>query len=191
QAEVYGLDLSAEMLEQAKQKEGAQAIRWILGDAQALPFPNRSFDCTFICLALHHIEDKARAIEEMYRVLKPGGRSLIWTVSHHQIRAFPLNEFFLSLAKIDLSRFPSIPQIQEWMERAGFTAVRRKEVLFEEEIPTADYIARVRNRYISTLDLLGEEEFALGLKRLERSLPRRYGPRMIRRPRFTIVTGRR
>lgn len=76
QAEVYGLDLSAEMLEQAQGKKGAETVHWISGDAHALPFPDRSFDCTFMCLVLHHIEDKARAIEEMYRVLKPGEEAL-------------------------------------------------------------------------------------------------------------------
>jgi ubiquinone/menaquinone biosynthesis C-methylase UbiE len=190
QTEVYGLDLSAEMLAQAQGKEGAEVIRWILGDAQALPFPDRFFDCTFMCLVLHHIEDKARAISEMYRVLKPGGRSLIWTTSHHQIKDSLLNEFFPSLQKIDLRRFPPIPTIKGLMGSAGYIDICAEEVTFQEQVRTSDYIEKVRNRYISTLSLIDEEEFAAGTKKLERALPRRYGQRMTRESRFMIVTGR-
>jgi len=190
-AEVYGLDLSAEMLEQAKQKEGAEAVHWILGDAQALPFPDRSFDFTFMCLVFHHIGDKARAIEEMYRVLKPGGRSLIWTSPHRQIKDSLLNEFFPSLPKIDLARFPAISAIEDLMESKGFTDIRAEVVAFRERTSTHDYIERVRNRYISTLRLIDEEEFAAGMEKLERSLPQRYGRMMTRRNRFTIIVGER
>ena len=189
QAEVWGLDLSAEMLEQAKQKKGAETIHWILGDAQALPFPDRFFDLTFMCLVLHHIEDKARAIEEMYRVLKPGGRSLIWTVSHQQIKDFLLNEFFPSLQRIDLGRFLPIPTIKDLMGSAGYTHIHVEEVVFQEQMATSDYIEKVRNKYISTLSLIDEKEFAVGLEKLEKALLRRHGERMLREGRFTIVVG--
>lgn len=189
QAEVYGLDLSAEMLKRAQGKEGAETVHWILGDAQALPFPDQSFDFTFMCLVLHHIEDKVRAIEEMYRVLKPGGRSLIWTSSHRQIKDSLLNEFFPSLPKIDLARFPSIPMIKDLMESAGYADICAEEVTFQEQILTNDYIERVRNRYISTLRLISEEEFAAGMEKLERVLPRRHGERMNCKSRFTIIVG--
>jgi len=188
-AEVYGLDLSPEMLEQAMNKKGAEAIHWILGDAQALPFSDKFFDCTFMCLVLHHIEDRAQAIKEMYRVLKPGGRSLIWTTPHPQIKSSLLNEFFPSLPKIDLNRFPSITTIKTLMKAAGYFSIQEEAVIFQERIATSRYIEKVRNKYISTLSLLSEEEFAAGLKKLEKCLPQRYGQRMTRRHQFTIVVG--
>jgi SAM-dependent methyltransferase len=190
-AEVWGLDLSEEMLAQAKRKEGAAAVRWVLGDAQALPFPNGSFDFAFMCLVLHHLGDKARALAEMTRVLRPGGRGLIWTVSHRQIEESPLNEFFPSLARLDLERFPPIPTIVAMMRAAGFTAIRTEPVIFQERLPTDRYIEKVRNKYISTLSLLSEEEFITGLARLEHCLPERYGRELVRRQRFTVVVGER
>lgn len=189
QAEIYGLDLSSEMLEQAKSKKGADAIYWVLGDAQALPFPEEFFDCTFMCLVLHHIEDKRQAIEEMYRVLKPGGRSLIWTVSHQQIKDFLLNEFFPSLQELDLKRFPSISTIKALMGTASYSNIREETVIWQEQIATSRYIEKVRNKYISTLSLLSEEEFSEGLEKLEKSLPQRYGQRMSRSHLFTAVVG--
>jgi ubiquinone/menaquinone biosynthesis C-methylase UbiE len=47
--------------------------------AQDLPFPDATFDAVACTLALHHVaeDDQGTALEEMYRVLKPGGRLLI------------------------------------------------------------------------------------------------------------------
>jgi SAM-dependent methyltransferase len=188
-AEVFGLDISAEMLEQAKSKRGAEALHWILGDAQALPFPEGSFDFTLMCLVLHHIADKACAISEMYRVLRPGGRGLIWTISHRQIKDSLLNEFFPSFSQLDLQRCPSIPEIRSLMKGTGYAGVRAEKLTFAERTSTSRYIEKVRNKYISTLDLLSEAEFAAGMKRLARILPQRYGREMRRETQFTIVVG--
>ncbi|MCR4403714.1 MAG: methyltransferase domain-containing protein [Candidatus Acetothermia bacterium] len=189
-AEVWGLDLSEEMLEQARQKKGAAGVHWVLGDAQALPFPEGAFDFAFMCLVLHHLGDKAQAIREMHRVLRPGGRGLVWTVSHRQIRESPLNAFFPSLAEIDLARFPSIREIRALMEGAGFSAIREEELAFQEETPTSCYLERVRNRYISTLELLSPAEFASGLAKLEKSLANKRD-QMTRTQQFTIIVGER
>ncbi|MGQ9733631.1 MAG: class I SAM-dependent methyltransferase [Candidatus Bipolaricaulia bacterium] len=190
-AEVFGLDLSREMLDQAKRKAGAEALHWVLGDAQALPFPGKSFDFAFMCLVLHHLEDKARALAEMARVLVPGGRGLIWTVSHQQIAAHPLNEFFPSLAELDLKRFPPIATIKALMEAAGFATIQVEPIAFQERLPLSRYIEKVRNKYISTLSLLSQEEFSTGLARLERVLPERFGHELVRSQQFTIVVGER
>ncbi len=190
-AEVWGLDLSKEMLEQAKNKKGAEALHWVLGDAQALPFPGESFDFAFMCLVLHHLEDKARALAEMARVLKPGGRGLIWTVSHQQIQESLLNEFFPSLARLDLARFPPIQTIETQMRAAGFAAIWVEPISFQERLPVSHYIEKVRNKYISTLSLLSPEEFSAGLARLKRVLPARYGHELVRDQQFTIIVGER
>ena len=46
-------------------------------NAEALPFADRSFDAVTIAFGLRNVTDKARALGEMFRVLKPGGRVLI------------------------------------------------------------------------------------------------------------------
>jgi len=46
-------------------------------NAEALPFPNASFDAVTIAFGLRNVTDKDAALREMYRVLKPGGRVLI------------------------------------------------------------------------------------------------------------------
>ncbi len=46
----------------------------IYGDALALPFKSESIDLVYCAAVLEHVTDPQRAVDEMYRVLKPGGR---------------------------------------------------------------------------------------------------------------------
>ncbi len=52
----------------------ASAVEFVVGDAESLPFPDRSFDVVLCECALCTFPDKPTAIAEMRRVLKPGGR---------------------------------------------------------------------------------------------------------------------
>jgi SAM-dependent methyltransferase len=52
----------------------ARRVRFIRGDAQALPFPPETFDAVLSQEAMLHLPDKAKALSEAFRVLKPGGR---------------------------------------------------------------------------------------------------------------------
>jgi ubiquinone/menaquinone biosynthesis C-methylase UbiE len=69
---VTGLDRNDGMLAAAKRL--APGINWQPGLAEALPFADRSFDRVFSQFALMFFDDRAAALQEMRRVMKPGGR---------------------------------------------------------------------------------------------------------------------
>ncbi|HEV8389075.1 MAG TPA: methyltransferase domain-containing protein [Dongiaceae bacterium] len=69
---VAGLDRNEGMLAVAKRK--APAIEWKAGRAEALPFPDASFDAVVSQFGLMFFDDRATALREMWRVLRPGGR---------------------------------------------------------------------------------------------------------------------
>jgi demethylmenaquinone methyltransferase/2-methoxy-6-polyprenyl-1,4-benzoquinol methylase len=52
-------------------------LRYVLLNAEALPFPDASFDLVTIAFGLRNVTDKPAALREMRRVLKPGGRALV------------------------------------------------------------------------------------------------------------------
>ena len=54
-----------------------RGLRWVQLNAEALPFPDASFDLVTIAFGLRNVTDKARALREMHRVLKLGGRALV------------------------------------------------------------------------------------------------------------------
>jgi ubiquinone/menaquinone biosynthesis C-methylase UbiE len=78
-ARLTGIDLSSEMLLVAKSRAErlGRKIELMVGDAQDLPFEDRSFDTVVCTYALCSVPDEAQAILEMNRVLKPGGRLIL------------------------------------------------------------------------------------------------------------------
>ena len=73
-AEVVVADQTFEMLQEARKKEG---LRPVCSLSEKMPFPDGHFCCIVMIDALHHVADQAATINELWRVLKPGGRVII------------------------------------------------------------------------------------------------------------------
>lgn len=72
EAEIIGIDTSAEMLKIAKQKL-SKSIELKLGSADNLPFPNNYFDLVISTSTFHYLRNPVQALREAKRVLKPNG----------------------------------------------------------------------------------------------------------------------
>jgi SAM-dependent methyltransferase len=71
-ADVVGVDVSAEAVEAARR--AAPQVRFLVADAQALPFPDASFDVVASAFGVNFAPDHARAAAELARVTRPGAR---------------------------------------------------------------------------------------------------------------------
>jgi ubiquinone/menaquinone biosynthesis C-methylase UbiE len=77
---VIGLDLTPGMIREARRLAGERGIRnllFCLGDADALPFADGAFDLVTCRFASHHFPDLPRALSEMARVVRSGGRVVV------------------------------------------------------------------------------------------------------------------
>ena len=71
---VYGLDVTREMLDQARRltsERGVTNVDWLLGDAEHLPFADETFDLYTVRAAPHHFRDVDAFLREALRVLRP------------------------------------------------------------------------------------------------------------------------
>ncbi|WP_423908452.1 bifunctional demethylmenaquinone methyltransferase/2-methoxy-6-polyprenyl-1,4-benzoquinol methylase UbiE [Candidatus Spongiihabitans sp.] len=104
-------DINTDMLAQGKAKmidAGlAGNIEYAIVDAENLEFEEDQFDCVAISFGLRNVTRKDKALESMYRVLKPGGRMMVLEFSKPVI---PM------LSKIyDYYSFNAIPKIGKWV----------------------------------------------------------------------------
>lgn len=81
-ARLTGIDISASMVARANDRAAragvAGRVRFDTGDATALPFPHASFDVVVSTSSVHHWADAPRGFAEIRRVLRPGGRALVY-----------------------------------------------------------------------------------------------------------------
>jgi demethylmenaquinone methyltransferase/2-methoxy-6-polyprenyl-1,4-benzoquinol methylase len=138
--EVVGVDLTEAMLEVARVR--VPRVRFILGDASRLPFPDASFDAATMAFGLRNIQDHAAALAELNRVLKPGGRAVILefstvspllrsSYSWYSRKVIPViangilgRDGAYRYLTDSIASFPPPPVVSSWLEEAGFRAVR-------------------------------------------------------------------
>lgn len=94
-----GMDFCQPMLEEAMVKRSLNprraGIEFILGDGTALPLADRSFDAVTISFGLRNMADRHKALTEMRRVLRPGGRLFVLEFSQPQAWFRPLYYSYL------------------------------------------------------------------------------------------------
>lgn len=96
-AQVVACDFSTGMVAQGKRRH--PRISFVAGDATALPFADAVFDVVTISYGLRNVQDTARALREMARVTRPGGRIVIAEFSTPVRPAFrSLYRFYLGTA---------------------------------------------------------------------------------------------
>ncbi len=141
-AKIIVCDINPEMLEQGKAKALDQGVMnglaWVTGNAEALPFPDRSMDTYSIAFGLRNVTRIDQALREAARVLKPGGRFFCMEFSPgviptlkplyeaYCVNILPLLGQFITkdrdayryLAE-SILKFPPQAELAKRMERAG------------------------------------------------------------------------
>jgi ubiquinone/menaquinone biosynthesis C-methylase UbiE len=140
---ITGLDISHTFVEIARSKAAEANVRvdFRQGNASSMPFPDNTFDLLLCRAAFKNFGQPVRALQEMRRVLKPGGRGLIIDlrrdaspelISHH-VDAMGLSTFNRIMTKLAfrtmlLKSAYTKAQFQQMLAQANFRSVDIQEV---------------------------------------------------------------
>ena len=128
---IINLDLAFGMCAAAKLKN----IRCINASAEALPFADDTFDGLFSSLMLQWAACPREMLEQMHRVLKPGGKAVITTFADGT-----LSELASAFASVDaaphISQFPTAQMLAKHAEDAGFSIYLLREQRKLEHYPS-------------------------------------------------------
>ncbi|MFW9847264.1 MAG: class I SAM-dependent methyltransferase [Candidatus Thorarchaeota archaeon] len=171
ETQVFGLDSSFGMLLEAQEK--GQSISFIHSYAHSIPVKSCSFDMVFMTEVVHHLPSMDDAMQEMSRVLKPGGLLCIVTQSHKQIEERITSRFFPATADIDKKRYPDIEEIEQCMKQHSFAKTWSCSYKFAPVILSDEFLNTVSRKGYSMLHKISERAYRKGLKALQQSYARR------------------
>ena len=152
-AEAVVLDMTENMLIEGRKRAEAEALAtqldWVVGDAMALPFEDNSFDVYTISFGIRNVTRIEAALEEAYRVLRPGGRLMVLEFSQlpnpMMQKAYDLYSFNVipQMGKIvagdrdsyqylveSIRKFPDQDRFAAMIGRAGFGNVSYRNMTF-------------------------------------------------------------
>ena len=119
-AQMFGLELTSTMLAKARTK--SDRVRWIQGNAESLPFPDRCFDGAIATVTIHHWKGLRPGFDEIFRVLR-SGRFVLFTGDHAQMNGYWLREYFSDAIAAALKQMPSAESVVNELKLAGFTDI--------------------------------------------------------------------
>jgi ubiquinone/menaquinone biosynthesis C-methylase UbiE len=141
--DVTGLDISREMVAIGRKRygQGGFVPRFTVGDVEHLPFAGEILDGVLLSGLLHHLPDPYRCIQEVYRVLKPGGVFMAFDPNRanpfmylYRDRSSP---FYSSVGVTANERPVLAKKLAAQFRSAGFTV-------------QTDFLSNVRYRYVAS-----------------------------------------
>jgi demethylmenaquinone methyltransferase/2-methoxy-6-polyprenyl-1,4-benzoquinol methylase len=145
------LDMTESMLISGRQRaeadKMAERLDWVVGDAMALPFPDNTFDVYTISFGIRNVTRVQDALNEAYRVLRPGGRLMVlefsqlpnpamqWAYDRYSFNVIPLmgqiivgdRDSYQYLVE-SIRKFPDQETFATMIRKAGFGQVKYRNL---------------------------------------------------------------
>ena len=137
---VIAVDGSADMLDAAKRRlADAANVELRQGELESLPLADGELDAAMLSLVLHYSPDPARALEEIARVIRPGGRLLVVDMQPHEREEYQqqMGHVWLGFSEKQISRF---------LAGAGFDDVRVRNLPADPDAKGPALFAAVASR---------------------------------------------
>lgn len=150
-AEATVCDMTESMLVEGRQRadaaQMADRLDWVVGDAMALPFASNTFDVYTISFGIRNVTRVQDALNEAYRVLKPGGRLMVlefsqlpnpmmqWAYDRYSFNVIPVmgqivandRDSYQYLVE-SIRKFPDQETFADMIRKAGFGLVKYRNL---------------------------------------------------------------
>ncbi len=174
--QVIGVDPSDVMLEKARHSQ-PDAV-FIKADAAHIPLESGYFDGAIAVLTLHHWGEKQAGLNELGRVIKPGGRAVFLSFTAVQMAGYWLAHYFPDMIKRSGELIPDQQTMSDMLREAGFTSVETEKYFVHQGLqdhflhsnkykPVQYLNPEVRSGISSFSAVSNKMEVEEGLKQLE------------------------
>jgi len=125
-ANIIATDFSEKMIEEAKKKPCSSNVRFEIADATSLLYENETFDVVLIANALHIMPEPDKAMNEIYRVLKPNGLLVAPTFIHGGTKGQLIRSRMMELIGFRTFHKWDSRELVEFIENHNFTVCAQK-----------------------------------------------------------------
>lgn len=169
---VVGVEPSDCMRQQAEEAESDPRVSYLKGDATHIPLPDCSCSHAWLSMVIHNVDDLRACALELRRVLAPDGLAFIRNSFKELVGQICMYEFFPLARQIDEERIPSSAEVITAFGRGGMALVAHEHLDQVIDRSFREHVDRIRQRGISTLQMIGDDDFGLGIEQMEHAIPR-------------------
>ncbi|MEV5964266.1 class I SAM-dependent methyltransferase [Kribbella sp. NPDC051952] len=166
QGPVYGVEPSDRMRELAEEHAAHPAVTYLKGSAEEIPLPDASVDAVLMFLSFHHYPDQLKGLQEVHRVLKPGGAAFLRSQFADRMPDLFWYEYFPSAREVDAAMYLSVAEAADLARQAGLDAADEPVWVSGEKTRTLrETYERVKLRALSTFEHIPADELDPGFER--------------------------
>lgn len=164
---VYGVEPSDRMRSIAEDSAARPSVTYLKGAAEDIPLPEASIDGVLMFLSFHHFRDQVKALQEVRRVLKPGGVAFLRSQFADLMPDLFWYDYFPSAREIDAGMYLSHDEAMSRAEAAGLHPGEELVWVHAEQQRTLrESYERLKLRALSTFEYLPEDEIEHGFTQL-------------------------
>jgi ubiquinone/menaquinone biosynthesis C-methylase UbiE len=194
------VDPSADQIAYARKTPAAKHVDFQIGDAQALPFSDRSFDAGVMALVITFVSDPNKAVAELARVTKPGGTvaTYMWDFYNKGFPQYPLREALQRMG-IEVPYLPGhahsrIENMEGYFNSAGLEGVATRVIDVDVVYANFDELwsgqTALPNYVVQHIRKMSDADVERLKSDLRESLPKDKSGRIAYKARANAVKGR-
>jgi SAM-dependent methyltransferase len=168
---VHGVEPSDRMREQAVANAGHPAVTYAAGSAERIPLPDASCDAALLFFVWHHVADRATALRELRRVVRPGGTLFVQTNLADRMPDVWWFRVVPGWKDADTAQFPTEADVRSDFADSGWTLTAHDEVTWPRSASLAEDVGKLRLRPVSAFARMSAEVADAGFARIEAALP--------------------